>query len=247
MNSSSSITTITTQHSAKKIVIGKFGRSFGVHGYIKIHSFTRPTENFLAFGNTVWFIGADINTGSNHNGDRSGNASGDTTTSTPPLPMAQSQHWREITPQKAEQHGTNIIAKLSGVDSPEAARAYTNQLIAINRDQLPTLEPGEFYWEDLIGMKVVNKQGVILGTVDSLVAVGANDVLVVKNKIVQQEQHAQQHKRRRQSRNSSNSSSSPHSPPSPRQHEHFIPYIKQYIIHTDLSAQEIVVDWDEDF
>jgi 16S rRNA processing protein RimM len=38
----------------------------------------------------------------------------------------------------------------------------------------------EFYWSDLIGLKAVNREGVELGRVDSLMETGAHDVLVVK-------------------------------------------------------------------
>jgi 16S rRNA processing protein RimM len=47
------------------------------------------------------------------------------------------------------------------------------------RDDLPPPEENEFYWSDLIGLKVVNTAGVELGKVASLLQTGANDVLVV--------------------------------------------------------------------
>ena len=52
--------------------------------------------------------------------------------------------------------------------------------IGIRRDQLPAAAPGEYYWSDLQGLKVVTIEGELLGTVDHLIETGANDVLVVK-------------------------------------------------------------------
>jgi len=51
--------------------------------------------------------------------------------------------------------------------------------IGIRRDQLPATAPGEYYWRDLQGLKVVTVKGELLGTVDHLMETGANDVLVV--------------------------------------------------------------------
>ena len=51
--------------------------------------------------------------------------------------------------------------------------------IGIRRDQLPATVSGEYYWHDLLGLKVVTVTGELLGTVDQLIETGANDVLVV--------------------------------------------------------------------
>ena len=45
---------------------------------------------------------------------------------------------------------------------------------------MPELPEGEFYWRDLIGMKVVTTKGYDLGEVTDIMETGANDVLVVK-------------------------------------------------------------------
>jgi 16S rRNA processing protein RimM len=52
--------------------------------------------------------------------------------------------------------------------------------IAVQREQLPALESGEYYWTDLQGLRVVNLEGVELGVVSHLFETGANDVLVVR-------------------------------------------------------------------
>lgn len=52
--------------------------------------------------------------------------------------------------------------------------------IAVRRSQLSPPQPGEYYWADLEGLQVITLDGVVLGTVTSLFATGANDVMVVQ-------------------------------------------------------------------
>jgi 16S rRNA processing protein RimM len=51
----------------------------------------------------------------------------------------------------------------------------------VPRQQLPGADEGEFYWADLIGLKVVNAQQHDFGRVARILRTGANDVLVVEN------------------------------------------------------------------
>jgi len=76
-------------------------------------------------------------------------------------------------------HGNRLIAHIEGVDDREAAEELVNRSIAVRREQLPQAEAGEYYWTDLVGLEVRLQDGRVLGTVDRLVATGANDVLVV--------------------------------------------------------------------
>jgi len=52
----------------------------------------------------------------------------------------------------------------------------------IEKSQLPKLPKGKHYWEDLIGLEVINQNNVVLGKVLNLVDTGANNVLVVNGK-----------------------------------------------------------------
>jgi 16S rRNA processing protein RimM len=76
--------------------------------------------------------------------------------------------------------GAGCTAALAGVTDRDAAQALVGQLIAVPRDALPALEAGrEYYWQDLIGMTVVDGSGQVLGTVRRLLPTGAHDVLVI--------------------------------------------------------------------
>jgi len=73
-----------------------------------------------------------------------------------------------------------LIAKLQGIADRTAAEQYKGLLVAVPREQLPPTEADEYYWSDLVGLAVESQSGDKLGVVDSLLATGANDVLVVK-------------------------------------------------------------------
>jgi 16S rRNA processing protein RimM len=74
-----------------------------------------------------------------------------------------------------------VMVKIKGIDDRDIARQYTNIEISIEREQLPQLTEKQYYWTDLEGLKVLDNSGKELGIVKSLLATGANDVLVVKN------------------------------------------------------------------
>lgn len=88
--------------------------------------------------------------------------------------------WFERKLLEGRVHGKGIVARLQGCDSRDDAAALLETEIAVSRDKLPELEQDEFYWADLVGLKVVTLAGDELGTVSRLVPTGANDVLVVK-------------------------------------------------------------------
>ncbi len=78
------------------------------------------------------------------------------------------------------EYGKGIIVKFVGYDNPEKARLLTGKKVAILRSQLPALEKDEYYWNDLIGLTVINQNGVTLGQIVYIIETGSNDVLVVK-------------------------------------------------------------------
>jgi 16S rRNA processing protein RimM len=74
----------------------------------------------------------------------------------------------------------SIIAQVQGYDERDLAAKLTNIDITIPASQLPALPSGEYYWHELVGMEVVNAQGIIFGKVTEVMPTGSNDVLVVQ-------------------------------------------------------------------
>ena len=68
----------------------------------------------------------------------------------------------------------------SGIDSPEEARLYRNLPLMIDRADAMPLPEGRWYIPDLIGMKVLEEDGSVLGTLTDVLQTGANDVYEVR-------------------------------------------------------------------
>lgn len=89
-------------------------------------------------------------------------------------------HWQLYDVEDIKLHGKGIIAKLKGVESPEQAKLLTHVKLGVAAESLPELEEGEYYWRDLIGLQVVNAEGVSFGRIKQLIETGANDVMQVE-------------------------------------------------------------------
>ncbi len=73
-------------------------------------------------------------------------------------------------------HSGTLLAKLEGIDNPELAKALKGRAVSIPR---PQAGEGRYYWSDLVGLEVVNEQGVVLGVVKQMSSNGAHDVMEV--------------------------------------------------------------------
>lgn len=82
--------------------------------------------------------------------------------------------------RQGKKHGNRLIALFEETNDRDAAEALVHQPIAVYRDQLPETDAGEYYWSDLLGLRVELENGTELGTIENMMATGANDVMVVK-------------------------------------------------------------------
>lgn len=87
--------------------------------------------------------------------------------------------WQPRQVAEGRKHGKGVVARLEDCADRDQAQALLNCEIGVRRDQMPPAAPGEYYWNDLLGLEVVNRQNEVLGTVQQLLETGANDVLVV--------------------------------------------------------------------
>jgi 16S rRNA processing protein RimM len=78
--------------------------------------------------------------------------------------------------RETKPHSGTLLAKLDGIDTPEAAKTCKGKAVWIPR---PAAGEGRYYWSDLVGLEVVNEQGVVLGVVKRMSSNGAHDVMEV--------------------------------------------------------------------
>jgi len=88
--------------------------------------------------------------------------------------------WRAVKIDAARPHGKMLVACLEGCSDRNAAELFVNAEVAVLRNELPSLDKGEYYWLELIGLEVFTLSGQSLGQIDHLFETGANDVIVVK-------------------------------------------------------------------
>ena len=119
--------------------------------------------------------------------------------------------------REAKEHSDAIVALAHDVDDRDAAELLKGARIFVPRSSFPTAGDDEYYWVDLIGLQVVNREGAALGRVADLLATGPQTVLVLE--------YEQGGKRA----------------------ERMIPFVATYVDNVDLAARKIVVDWQPDY
>lgn len=129
------------------------------------------------------------------------------------------KQWVEIEVDEYQPHKDGWIAHISGVDDRTEAESYKLLDIKVDRAQFKNLDADDYYWHQLIGLRVVADQNGTsprdLGVVAEIMETGANDVLVIKA-------DGQSFDDR----------------------ERLVPYVfGTYVTSVDLSNQTILVDW----
>jgi 16S rRNA processing protein RimM len=87
---------------------------------------------------------------------------------------------RPYRPTKIRPHKQCILAQLEGIQSKEEAEQLRGKLVLVDPGALPPLDEGEYYWHEILGMRVVTEGGSVVGEVAEIVPTGSNDVYVVR-------------------------------------------------------------------
>ncbi len=184
------------------VEVGRVIGAWGIKGGIRVQPFSKAPE--ALFSSRRWFIRPpEAPTG----GARPGN-----TPAYPPL--------LRITSSKEQ--GDAVVATAQELPDRNAAEAMKGARIFIARSSFPTAGDGEYYWIDLIGLAVVNREGEALGTVTGLLDTGAHSVLRIRRPDAVEGAPLDQTER-------------------------LIPFVAAYIDDVNLAERRITVDWGLDF
>ncbi len=119
--------------------------------------------------------------------------------------------------REAKEHSDSVVAHAQEVEDRNAAEALKGARIFVPRSSFPTAADDEYYWVDLIGLAVVNREGVALGSVKELLSTGPQTVLVLEFEA------------------------------EGKAFERMIPFVSAYVDDVDLKARRITVDWQPDY
>lgn len=119
--------------------------------------------------------------------------------------------------KEAKEHSASIVATAHEVADRTAAEALRGSRIFISRASFPTAGEDEYYWVDLIGLEVLNRENEALGVVRELLSTGPQTVLVLE--------YTEDGKAK----------------------ERMIPFVSAYVDKVDLPAKRILVDWLKDY
>ncbi len=136
------------------VVVGRVCGAFGVRGWLRVRSYTRPAENILAY--SPWYLRREAS-------DEAANG-------------ADEAH-RVVA---GEARADGVVAQIDGVADRDAAAALAGARVMVPRSSFPAVGAREFYWADLEGLEVRTAKGALLGRVQGLLETGANDVMVVQ-------------------------------------------------------------------
>ena len=176
---------------ADAVEVGRIADAWGVKGWFKVLPHSSNPE--ALFSSKRWYLQPSERGAKTFNG-------------TVLLPIRQ-----------AKDHSDSVVAWAQGIDDRNGAEALRGARIFVPRSSFPSTSDDEYYWVDLIGLSVFNREGVALGQVRELMSTGPQAVLVLA---YEQDGKAQ---------------------------ERMIPFVSAFVDKVDLAEKRITVDWQPDY
>ncbi|MCB8746724.1 ribosome maturation factor RimM [Rhodoferax sp. U2-2l] len=176
---------------ADAVEVGRIADAWGIKGWFKVLPYSADPE--ALFSSKCWFL----------------------------LPSEKGAKTFDgvgrLNIKEAKTHSGIVVASAHAVDDRTTADALRGARVFIAKSSFPTPQKDEYYWVDLIGLTVVNREGLLLGQVRELLSTGPQTVLVIEDEAEGQ----------------------------PLQR--MIPFVAVYVDDVDLVARRILVDWQPDY
>ncbi|MDB5730335.1 MAG: rimM [Variovorax sp.] len=173
---------------ADAIEVGRIADAWGIKGWFKVLPHSAQPE--ALFSSKRWFLQA---------------------------PGAAAGAVFRLAVREAKEHSDCIVAASNEVTDRSAAEALRGARVFVPRSSFPTAGDDEYYWVDLIGLAVVNREGRVLGEVRELLAGGPQTTLVLA---AQEDGQAV---------------------------ERMVPFVSAFVDSVDLAGRTITVDWQPDY
>lgn len=176
---------------ADAVEVGRILEAWGLQGWFKVLPFSADPE--ALFSSKKWFL----------------------------LPSERGVRSFEgvarLSIRQAKIHSDTVVAQAADISERNAAELLRGARIFIARSSFPSAQKDEYYWVDLIGLSVVNREGLVLGQVRELLSTGPQTVLVIDDT------------------------------QGDKPLERMIPFVAAYVDDVDLQAKRIAVDWQPDY
>ena len=141
------------------VEVGRIVDAWGLKGWVKVQPFSADPQ--VLFSSRRWFLKPSEKAG------------------LIPSVMPASSFPSTLKITQIKEHGEVVVALAHEVGDRNAAEALRGARVFIGRSTFPKAGKDEFYWLDLIGLEVINRQGEPLGGVVGLIDTGPHSVLRV--------------------------------------------------------------------
>ncbi|WP_416548013.1 ribosome maturation factor RimM [Limnohabitans sp. DCL3] len=194
---------------ADAIEIGRIADAWGIKGWFKVLPYSASPE--ALFSSKRWFLLPPDRPMKPQRATEMATSKTEQTAWTEPVLLCV---------KEAKDHSDTVVACAQDINDRSAAEALRGARIFVPRSSFPAAAEGEYYWVDLIGLQVVNREGIDLGQVRELMSTGPQTVLVLE--------------------------AAPASEGG-KSIERMIPFVDAFVDGVDLSGKRITVDWQPDY
>ncbi len=178
------------------VEVGRVLGAWGIKGGIKVKAFAADPQ--ALFSSKRWFIQPPV-------------------TPRPPGARPAVALPTLLRVVQAKEHGDAVVATAQEIPDRNTAEALQGARVFVSRASFPTPDEDEFYWIDLIGLRVHNRADLLLGPVVGLIETGPHCVLRIQPPGTSTEAD-----------------------------EVLIPFVAAYVDKVDLPGKRVTVDWDLD-
>ena len=193
---------------ADAIEVGRIADAWGIKGWFKVLPHSASPE--ALFSSKRWYLlPSDRQSGASKSPSQKATA----TAAAAVQPVV-------LKIKEAKDHADTVVACSLDVVDRNQAEALKGARIFVPRSSFPTAGTDEYYWVDLLGLDVINREGVALGQVKDLMSTGPQTVLVLAQ-----------------------ASEEEGKPPL----ERMIPFVAAFVDNVDLLGRKITVDWHLDY